>query len=444
MMIRLLLLAIVLGFGCAAVFGATDEKSSPWDRYQGTKKVGTHATLEACRAAVPMPGTQQCRVRITITKTVDAPPPPPAPTPATWIDCAREGARCAFTGRREVRYTAAAGAAVRQITKVAEGGVQCDDWPFAAATTNYENVCSYASTTTTAAVSVVLTPPATPPVVPPQPPVVTPPTSGDPPGPRVTSFTTVGPIAAAAGQVIAGVRIANPGGPCITIAAANVTVRDSELGPCGGEGSIVVTGPGALIEHVRVTSSTRGVFVRGSGAMLRKSVFTGPYANLCGDPRPGHCSHAIEFQDATGGTIDGNQVRGSNYKTDAVSFYQSSGMRLVNNDIDVQIDEPSGAAFTMGDSTTGNPGRDNYVAGNLVRQRGGVPAGVFGSAGNTVLERNCLTAGIQAYNYSGIFVGVTVRNNVINLGASFVPDTSVIAGWSTNINGTDCSKVPAP
>ncbi|MBI5717032.1 MAG: hypothetical protein HZC37_05010, partial [Burkholderiales bacterium] len=46
------------------------------------------------------------------------------------------------------------------------------------------------------------------------------------------------------------------------------------------------------------------------------------------------------------------------------------------------------------------------------------------------------------YNYSGTFVGVTVRNNVINLGASFVPDTSVISGWSTNINSTDCSRVP--
>ncbi|MBL8323730.1 MAG: hypothetical protein JNJ89_02110, partial [Rubrivivax sp.] len=44
--------------------------------------------------------------------------------------------------------------------------------------------------------------------------------------------------------------------------------------------------------------------------------------------------------------------------------------------------------------------------------------------------------------YSGTFVGVTVRNNVINIGASFVPDSSVITGWSTNINSTDCALVP--
>ena len=97
----------------------------------------------------------------------------------------------------------------------------------------------------------------------------------------------------------------------------------------------------------------------------------------------------------------------------------------------------------MGDSTTGNPGRNNYVAGNVVRRQvGGVPAGVFGSSGNTVLEKNCFTAGIQAYNYSGVFNGVTVRDNVINMANSFVPNTSVINGWSTNINSTNCSLVP--
>jgi len=35
-----------------------------------------------------------------------------------------------------------------------------------------------------------------------------------------------------------------------------------------------------------------------------------------------------------------------------------------------------------------------------------------------------------------------VRNNVINMGASFVPDTSVISGWSTNINSTNCALTP--
>lgn len=59
------------------------------------------------------------------------------------------------------------------------------------------------------------------------------------------------------------------------------------------------------------------------------------------------------------------------------------------------------------------------------------------------MEYNCLKAGIQAYNYEGNpFVGVTIRKNVINMGVSFVPNTTVINGWSTNVNGTDCSLMP--
>lgn len=43
--------------------------------------------------------------------------------------------------------------------------------------------------------------------------------------------------------------------------------------------------------------------------------------------------------------------------------------------------------------------------------RAGVPPGVFGSSGNTLLELNGLPTGIQAYAYHGAFVGVTVTND---------------------------------
>lgn len=215
-----------------------------------------------------------------------------------------------------------------------------------------------------------------------------------------------------------------------------VVVRDSDIGPCEGEANILIYGDGALVEYSSVHDGARGVLVDGAADVVtRFSAFNQFHG-------PKFKGTAIEYDRTQRGVIDGNRVTGRAYASDAVSFYESSNARLVNNTIDIDMAEPSGAAFTMGDSTTGNPGVNNYVAGNVVRQTGGVPAGVFGSGGNTVLERNCLTAGIQAYNYSGIFVGVTVRLNVINLGASFVPDPSTIAGWATNINGTDCSKVP--
>lgn len=257
-------------------------------------------------------------------------------------------------------------------------------------------------------------------------------------GPRVTSFNSVGPITATTGQVISGVRIQNPNGPCITIpsGATMVTVRDSDIGPCGGSANIVVEGAGATVEHSYIHHGNRGVLAhRTNGTvtqMNRFDTFYGPAFN----------GTAIEYDYMNGGEIDGNVVRGKDYASDAVSVFESSNIRLTNNDIDVGIAEPSAAGFTMGDSTSGNPGANSYVAGNVVRQTGGVPAGVFGSSGNTVLEKNCLTGGIQAYNYAGVFVGVTVRSNVINMAASFVPDRSTINGWSTNIDSTNCALVP--
>jgi nitrous oxidase accessory protein NosD len=248
--------------------------------------------------------------------------------------------------------------------------------------------------------------------------------------------------------VISGVRISNLNGACITIppGASGVVVRDSQIGPCRGDASIVVQGSGAVIEHNLVSDGRRGILAVGtSGATIRNNQVHGPFAgNSCGrTDNPSHCSSAIQFDKVTNSSVEGNQVRGSGYGSDAVSSYESSGIRFVNNDIDVDIAWMHAAAFTMGDSTTGNPGRDNYVAGNVVRSRGGVPPGVFGSSGNTVLERNCLTSGVQITNYSGVFVGVTVQKNVINMSASYVPQAGEIAGWASNIDSTDCSRIPS-
>ncbi len=364
-------------------------------------------------------------------------PPPPATT-VTWTRCAAEGVGapgdvCTFAGTREVRY----GIPGAYTVKVASGSIECSDGAFGVTVaTPYQNFCDYSSVDATT--------PSTPPPSSPPPGSVTPPapsTGGV--GPRVASFVSSGPITASAGQTISGVRISNPNGPCITINAANVTVRDSDIGPCGGSANIVISngGTGAIVDHASIHNGRRGVLVNGAtNVTTTKNAFT----TFTGPPGQGYGS-AIEYDYASGGLVDGNEVRGQSYVSDAVSFFESSNVRLTNNLIDVGIDEPSSAGFTMGDMVPGSghsPGANNYVAGNVVRQTGGVPAGVFGSAGNTILERNCLTAGIQAYNYSGVFVGVTVRQNVIDMGASFVPDSSVIAGWSTNIDSTDCSLVP--
>lgn len=256
-------------------------------------------------------------------------------------------------------------------------------------------------------------------------------------GPRVSTFTPSGPIVATAGQVISGLSISNPNGHCITVSAPNVVIKDSKIGPCG-RAAVVVNASGLVMEHNSVSNSGMGVVANDtSNVTIRKNVFNS--LTRIGE----RYAHATELIRVNGGTVDGNEYLGS-FPNDVLSGYESSNIKYLNNLFDIsQLDESTGAAFTIGDSTTGNPGSNNYVAGNIVRRQvGGVPAGVFGSTANTVLERNCFTAGIQAYNYSGVFNGVTIRNNVINMNNSFVPDTSVIAGWDTNINSTNCALVP--
>jgi hypothetical protein len=365
----------------------------------------------------------------------------------TWSECAREGGTCTFSGTREVRY----GTTEKYTSTQATNGVVCNNITFGDPAVGLLKTCWVASTTGAVSASgggsadtgggnstgTVDTGSSST--------VSFSPGNGNA-GPRVTSFASSGPITARAGQVIEGVRISNTSGPCIVIpsGAANVIVRDSDIGPCAGDASIVVQGSGATLENNFVHEGRRGILVtRTSNASVLNNKVHGPFAgNSCGTSNPSHCSSAIQLDNVNNATVQGNEVRGNNYGSDALSIYESSSVRLVGNDIDVNIAWQHAAGFTMGDSASGNPGRDNYVAGNVVRQTGGVPAGVFGSNGNTILEKNCLTGGIQAFNYSGTFVGVTVRNNVINMGASYVPDTSAVSGWSSNVNSTNCALVP--
>jgi len=272
----------------------------------------------------------------------------------------------------------------------------------------------------------------------------TPPATADASGPRTTALVASGPITAVSNQVISGLRISNPNGPCVVVNnATNVVIRDSEIGPCGGgstdygNANIKVDGGSSVtVEHSYLHSGTRAFIAHyTTRVVFRKNTVSGTWGGT-------GLQAGIEFDYVNGALVQGNTVSGS-YPGDVFSLYQSSNVDLVDNRINVTVRDPSGAGFTMGDATGGaDPGRYNYAAGNHVQQSGGVPAGVFGSSASTVLEYNCLAAGIQAYNYSGTFNGVTVRNNVINMGLSYAPVTAAVAGWSTNISGTNCALVP--
>lgn len=248
-------------------------------------------------------------------------------------------------------------------------------------------------------------------------------------GPRIATLQSRPPVVATNGLTISGARITNPNGPCIEITnVSNVTVVDSELGPCGGSAAIVISGNSVSVRlsHLLVHDSARGVLVEGvNDVVTSNSVF-----HSINGVHP--AGKAVQYNNVLdGGVIANNTVRGD-YGSDAVSGYQSSWLRITDNRFDVNMLHQYAAAFTIGDSVTGPPGHDNYVARNQVNQTNGVAAGVFGSTGNTMLENNCFSNGIQAWNYNNApFVGVTVRNNIIGPGF-YVPNPMVVNGWSTN------------
>ena len=278
---------------------------------------------------------------------------------------------------------------------------------------------------------------------------VTPPPPPPPPsssaGPRVGSFTPSGPITAVSGQLISGLSFSGSGVQ-ITIPqnVTGVTIEDCDVSTSGSS-CILNQGTNTTIRFCNIHDSPRGILTNtGTGTTIEYCTFDNFSA---GSQYEGH---AIETDYSIGPTtIRFNEFTGSNYASDVVSHFQTSRVTFTDNVFDVQIDEPSGAAFTIGDGLDQNhPGRDNYVARNVVTQSGGVPAGVFGSEGNTILEYNCFKAGIQAYDYNGnLFLGVIVRKNVINIGASFVPMTPADYGgpiaWSSNVDGTNCALMPA-
>jgi hypothetical protein len=55
-------------------------------------------------------------------------------------------------------------------------------------------------------------------------------------GPTINQFTASGPVTAVSGQIISGLKITNPNGPCITMSnVTNVTIVNNQIGPCGAD-----------------------------------------------------------------------------------------------------------------------------------------------------------------------------------------------------------------
>lgn len=223
------------------------------------------------------------------------------------------------------------------------------------------------------------------------------------------------PIIARSGQIIRGVRISNPVGPCITAHhVVDVHIEDVELGPCDGPGVSIRGGRGhrvvnSAIHVQRAEDWKPGVLVFGAsdvlvqGNLLRFNT-TSVWAlasrnvrvigNLSENPLgPKPRGHHVQFARSAGGVIAhnyGRLVDGPNGQEDGINLFRTSGVTVKGNYI-IGGASPSGCGVVVGDLG----GSRNVVEGNTLIRTAQCGVGIAGGSNNLVRHNRVLDPYLQ-------------------------------------------------
>jgi hypothetical protein len=268
------------------------------------------------------------------------------------------------------------------------------------------------------------------------------------PGPMPTPTTITGKpvrgqIVAKEGQVIENVHVKTSSGPCVVIKGVrNVTIRDSEIGPCGGPGD--PTTQGVLIERasdVRIERNvihdvSSGVYVLSSrhpivmdrnyvynvrgpsprGQMIQMNGVTGGSAGSKVTCNVSDAMPATRHGAKHGETDDGVE--------DHISMFKSPGLDDERTEIAYNRlrgghkHSKSGSGINLGDMGGGNA----YVHDNIVVNVANVGIGISGGR-NVSIENNRIyqdrdhgvyvNLGLMVWAQAGAACtgGHTVRNN---------------------------------
>ena len=196
-------------------------------------------------------------------------------------------------------------------------------------------------------------------------------------GPRVTQFTDSGPIMAVSGATYSGLHITSADGPCIQInGATNVTIVDSEIGPCGaddtGIGVQLYQSSHVTIHHNSMHDVASGVYATQNGdgnVVIEHNYFRnvrgpmprGQYVQFGGMSGPGS---RIRCNVGEQGPLDFPN------KEDSISIFNSSG----SNDSPIEI------AY-------------NKIRGGSSASGCGIMAGDFGGAYIAIHRNNVVQTG---------------------------------------------------
>lgn len=174
--------------------------------------------------------------------------------------------------------------------------------------------------------------------------------------------------------VIENLHITNPHGDCVHIGgSANVTIRNSTIGPCGGNGIYITDSADVTVVGNYITESARGVLAHRSETIkVNENAFAFTGRNF------------VQFDKVNGpgssisGNRGANELGGSNAE-DLISLYQSNGtsgspIRIANNHLKDGGPSSSGSGIMLGDGG----GSHQVAEGNVLVDPGQVGIGVAG------------------------------------------------------------------
>lgn len=228
-------------------------------------------------------------------------------------------------------------------------------------------------------------------------------------------------------QTLQGLRISNPNGPCIEINGGyDITITNSEIGPCGGAG-ILVRGAtnvtikdsylhdtgGKLVEASNVKNlsvrrsqlarGTAGVYAQGSSGV---EVVENRFFNMRG---PFPAGQFVQFNQVTGSynrifcNVGENQMGQSNPE-DAINLFKSSGtlesyLHVYGNKIKGGGPSTSGGGIMLGDG-----GSSSFIKANNNKLVNPGQYGVAVAGGSTIdVYNNQIYAVAQSFTNVGLY-----------------------------------------
>ena len=277
--------------------------------------------------------------------------------------------------------------------------------------------------------------------------------SGIPKPADFSGFPVRGQIVAISGQVIEGVHVTTTTGPCIEInGASHVTVRNSEIGPCGQPGEDPAKGVNIHNGASNITISrnwihdvSTGVYAEGARhpIVMDRNLVT----NVRG-PMPR--GQMIQLNNVTGGsgatkiTCNVSDQRGLDLPAgwaveDHINLYRSSGVSTTEP-IEVAYNRlrggrsNTGSAIMTGDGGGGNVWAHDNVAVNVSGAGIGVASGT-----NVKVENNRIYMGVTT---SKANIGGYVWNQGSNCSNVIYRNNRI---WTSNNNpfwnGGGCANV---